>query len=388
MALKAPRHISAIPVEIWAETFEYFAPTPRQGPFTTDVHSDAIREGVTWIAPGGHSLESLSQVCSLFYNLAMRLVRRLMLVTRRYDLQFWSERVARFGKGNLTRRLEIIDVRSGALLPLLQQLPKIQDIYLRNSLSATTAVSHTTDLAEPTYQHLTNLTLSGLSPRDIADVLSRLSTAAKALQRLWIPRARSEDGRSMALMGRYMLPCLEWLIVGSTTRRGWGGDGLGALLRLLTEMFDLPRLRRVDNFDGCQHSFFATFGAALEVVAIASNDFRLASNVDLAAECPQLRTIIIALVSQDGFSKRLILPPTVNRLVLRVPHYPSMQHRQGEEEGLGRLRVALYDIARRRLPSVETIGVSGITDWGRTSGWYCRLVTTLRDQGKQVVETM
>ncbi|KAF6749191.1 hypothetical protein DFP72DRAFT_1073323 [Ephemerocybe angulata] len=360
MPFNAPPHILAIPIEIWVEIFEYFAPSAWQGPFPTGVHSDTVREGLVWKTPGRRSLHNLSQVCSLFYDLATRVSLRFIVVTQRLGPQFWAQRVARAGKGNLTKRLEIINVDSG-LLPLLLELANVQDIYLHYPVSNRTRTSRTTDLAQPTYQHLTNLTLYGLSVLEIADLLPRLSTAASALQRLWLPVAIDHERPLIAPIIRYTLPQLQWLIVGTPVRRYQlrvERDALLVLLRLFGNMLDLPSLRRFDCFGrvGYPDSFLAKFGEELEVIALTSDDDdAFAWGVEFPAHCPRLKSVIVVLITQDRMSDTLTFPTSVKRLVLLIPPARTRRHNERELRGLKLLRRVLYNVSRRRFSTLNSI---------------------------------
>ncbi|KAF6749622.1 hypothetical protein DFP72DRAFT_913110 [Ephemerocybe angulata] len=389
MHLSAPRYISNMPHEIWLEIFEYFAPTPRQLPMPRDPQSPLVREGVAWTSPNPNTLYVLSQVCSLFNNLAMQVARRQLVVGPHYDIHFWVNALAKDGKGHLVKRIEVHNVHSGLLHGLMRFLPNATDMYLRHTNASITnnPLTTGTGVVQTNFQSLTDLTLSGLSAFATFQVLRNLSTVARALERLWLFHLMRGDANLSTAGGRYTLPHLEWLIVGAPGGRwqpGRADDAMRAILTAVPAMFDLPRIKRFDNLDvlGYQEPFFSRFGQQLEVIAITSEDLDLDTNADFPAHCPNLKTVVIVLIHRHLRMAMLQLPASVERIVIRIPEFLPWQ---AEEHGVALLRQALCNIAHRRPPALDTVAISGITPWGRSSGWLCRSTARLLHQGVRVL---
>ncbi|KAF6749192.1 hypothetical protein DFP72DRAFT_1073324 [Ephemerocybe angulata] len=391
MSLNGPRHIAKVPLEIWLECFEYLAPTARQTPLPQDVESTAVREGVAWVSPCPHALYHLSQVCVLFNQLAMRVARRRLVIGPSHDIEFWVQSLSKRGGGDVVKRVEINNLHSGLLEVLIRLLPNVTDMYLRHCSAAITRIPPLNGSLQPGFQRLTDLTLSGLSAFATMQVLCNLSTVAKTLERLWLVQAmRGDANPTTAGTRRYTFANLQWLIVGAPGRRfqpGRADEPMREILTALTGMFELPRIKRFDNLDalGYQASFFIRFGQQLEAIAITSEDYDLDTHGNFPLHCPNLKTVIIVIVLMHLRICSLALPEGVNRLVLRSPELLPWQV---EEQRMQLLRRALYDSSRRSLSCLKTIAISGMTHWGRSSGWFCRRVKYLREEGVEVIETM
>ncbi|KAF6745920.1 hypothetical protein DFP72DRAFT_1076900 [Ephemerocybe angulata] len=388
MSLLAPRHISNVPQEIWLEMFQYFAPSPRQAPLPTDVRSPVVREGVAWTSTSPGTLYNLSQVCALFNKLAMRVARRLLVVGPSHDLDFWVQALAKDGSGDVVKRVEVHNLRSGLLQSLIRGLPNVTDLYVRHTNAAITNIPRRIGTHPLGFQSLTDVTLSGLSAFATIQILFNLSTVAWSLKRLWLVYALRGDPTPTSGAARCTFPSLEWLIVGAPGRRFQpqrAGEAMKTILLVFADRFDFPEITRFDNLDvlGYQAPFFARFGRQLEVIAITSEDYDLAPNANFSGHCPALKTIIISLVHRDFIIANLDLHQSVKRVILRVHEFLPWQ---GEEEGQALLRRALYQVSRRWLSFLETIVISGITDWGHSAGWFCRRSRLVQDEGIQVVE--
>ncbi|KAF6755122.1 hypothetical protein DFP72DRAFT_1067852 [Ephemerocybe angulata] len=389
MCLHAPRHIRKVPHEIWLEAFLYFAPTPRQMPPLTDVQVPAVREVVGWTSPSPHTLYYLSQVCRLFNHLAMRVARRRLVIGQPHDIQFWLEHLSH-GDGDVVKHVEVHNMHAGFLQVVMRLLPNVSSMYLRHSNARITTITPTIGIGQPGFQSLTDLTLSGLSAYATVQVLRNLSTVAGALERLWLVYAMRGDATPSTAGERCTFPNLEWLIVGAPGMRFQpqrAEDAMRDILTVVGEMFELPRFRRFDNLEilGYQPSFFDRFGQQLEVVTITSEDRDLDANSHFSDHCPNLKTIMIVLIYRSRGIETLDIPHSVERLIFRVPDWLPWQ---AEEEGLDLLRRAFYHISRKRLSHLETIVVAGMTYWGHSSGWFCRRVKKLRNEGIEVIEIM